>query len=206
MPPTPTPLPPAASRNNRPHQFEQHQFQTIVLHVDTTTSSLIITENPQAQPPPATARSTPRANVPKCVQHRSATATIRAHPPQQQQQPQKRQQPQHTKSMSHRITPMKREKKTTQTLSIVVGGFIVCWLPFFVYYLLTPFLPHEHVSGNVTNCLTWLGWFNSAMNPFIYAFYSIDFRAAFWRLTFQRVCSGSFRAPYSSNAMSIRVK
>lgn len=27
------------------------------------------------------------------------------------------------------------------------------------------------------------GWINSAINPFIYAFYSADFRLAFWRLT-----------------------
>lgn len=110
----------------------------------------------------------------------------------------------HHKSLSNRISSLKRENKTTQTLSIVVGGFIVCWLPFFVYYLITPFLPHESVSGNLTNCLTWLGWFNSAMNPFIYAFYSVDFRAAFWRLTFRRFFKNSIKAPYSSNAISIR--
>lgn len=108
------------------------------------------------------------------------------------------------KSLSNRISSLKRENKTTQTLSIVVGGFIVCWLPFFVCYLITPFLPHNSVSGKVAGGLTWLGWFNSAMNPFIYAFYSVDFRAAFWRLTFRRFFKNSVRAPYSSNAMSIR--
>lgn len=110
----------------------------------------------------------------------------------------------HHKSLSNKISSLKRENKTTQTLSIVVGGFIVCWLPFFIYYLITPFIPHKAVSANLTNCLTWLGWFNSAMNPFIYAFYSVDFRAAFWRLTFRRFFKNSLRAPYSSNAISIR--
>lgn len=110
----------------------------------------------------------------------------------------------HQKSLSNRISSLKRENKTTQTLSIVVGGFIVCWLPFFVYYLITPFLPHESISATLTNCLTWLGWFNSAMNPFIYAFYSVDFRSAFWRLTFRRFFKNSLKAPYSSNALSIR--
>lgn len=110
----------------------------------------------------------------------------------------------HHKSLSNRISSLKRENKTTQTLSIVVGGFIVCWLPFFVCYLITPFLPQHSVSGELAGGLTWLGWFNSAMNPFIYAFYSVDFRAAFWRLTFRRFFKNSVRAPYSSNAMSIR--
>lgn len=110
----------------------------------------------------------------------------------------------HHKSLSNRILTLKRENKTTQTLSIVVGGFIVCWLPFFVCYLITPFLPNKSINKTLSTILIWLGWFNSAMNPFIYAFYSVDFRAAFWRLTFRRFCKNSTKAPYSSNIMSIR--
>lgn len=110
----------------------------------------------------------------------------------------------HYKSISNRILSLKRENKTTQTLSIVVGGFIVCWLPFFVCYLITPFLPSKSISSTLSTILTWLGWFNSAMNPFIYAFYSVDFRAAFWRLTLRRFFKDSTKAPYSSNIMSIK--
>lgn len=50
-----------------------------------------------------------------------------------------------------------------------------------------PFYPNLKVSM-VQNILTWIGWLNSALNPFIYAFYSEDFRAAFYRLTFRRFC------------------
>lgn len=107
----------------------------------------------------------------------------------------------HHKSLSNRILSLKRENKTTQTLSIVVGGFIFCWLPFFSCYIIAPFLP---VSKTLSTILTWLGWINSGMNPFIYAFYSVDFRAAFWRLTFRRFFEGSTKAPYPSNAMSIK--
>lgn len=82
-----------------------------------------------------------------------------------------------------RVSSFRRETKTAQTLSIVVGGFIACWLPFFIYYIITPFLPTSHVSKVLMAYLTWLGWINSAINPFIYAFYSPDFRIAFWRLT-----------------------
>lgn len=92
---------------------------------------------------------------------------------------------------SHRVSSLRRETKTAQTLSIVVGGFIACWLPFFVYYLLTPFLPSEDSASKdklnlIMAYLTWLGWINSAINPFIYAFYSPDFRIAFARLTVKR--------------------
>lgn len=109
-----------------------------------------------------------------------------------------------TKSLSNRISSLKKETKTTQTLSIVVGGFIACWLPFFVNYLITPFLDEDQVSSTLAKVLTWLGWFNSAINPFIYAFYSVDFRAAFWRLTCKRFFSSSSKPQFPTNTMSIR--
>lgn len=87
---------------------------------------------------------------------------------------------------NNRVSSLRRETKTAQTLSLVVGGFVACWLPFFLYYLLTPFIPNVYVNPVLMYILTWLGWFNSAINPFIYAFYSPDFRLAFWRLTLKK--------------------
>ncbi|PZC74823.1 octopamine receptor 1 [Helicoverpa armigera] len=87
---------------------------------------------------------------------------------------------------NNRVSSLRRETKTAQTLSLVVGGFVACWLPFFLYYLLTPFIPTNYVNPVLMYILTWLGWFNSAINPFIYAFYSPDFRVAFWRLTIRK--------------------
>ncbi|BFF89041.1 tyramine/octopamine receptor [Drosophila madeirensis] len=109
-----------------------------------------------------------------------------------------------SKSLSNRITSLKKETKTTQTLSIVVGGFIACWLPFFINYLITPFLAEHQASQMLAKALTWLGWFNSAINPFIYAFYSVDFRAAFWRLTCKRFFSSDQKPQFPTNTMSIR--
>lgn len=108
------------------------------------------------------------------------------------------------KSVSTRITSMKRENKTTKTLSIVVGGFIACWLPFFVVYLITPFLGHDSIREGVKVFLTWLGWFNSLMNPLVYCAWSPDFRQAFWRLTLRRCFKNARRPPYGNSAMSIR--
>ncbi|KAL4708596.1 hypothetical protein ACJJTC_014204 [Scirpophaga incertulas] len=87
---------------------------------------------------------------------------------------------------NNRVSSLRRETKTAQTLSLVVGGFVACWLPFFLYYLLTPFIPSGYVNPVLMYVMTWLGWFNSAINPFIYAFYSPDFRLAFWRLTIKK--------------------
>lgn len=45
-----------------------------------------------------------------------------------------------SKSLSTRISSLKRESKTTRTLSIVMFTFIACWLPFFIQYLLVSVL------------------------------------------------------------------
>ncbi|KAJ8917777.1 hypothetical protein NQ315_010683 [Exocentrus adspersus] len=96
-----------------------------------------------------------------------------------------------------RVSSFRRETKTAQTLSIVMGGFIACWLPFFIFYVLTPFIKINEVNLLIMHYFTWLGWINSAINPFIYAFYSPDFRIAFWRLTVKHF-SRSRRADFAS--------
>ncbi|XP_076265287.1 putative G-protein coupled receptor No18 isoform X2 [Rhynchophorus ferrugineus] len=95
-----------------------------------------------------------------------------------------------------RVSSFRRETKTAQTLSIVMGGFILCWLPFFIFYLLTPFIQQNNVNQLIMQCCTWLGWINSAINPFIYAFYSPDFRIAFWRLTVKHFKRGTYNREF----------
>ena len=75
-----------------------------------------------------------------------------------------------------------KEQKTAKTLAVVVGGFILFWLPFFIMYVIPP----ETLSFNAqtVTLITWLGYFNSVINPFIYAYCSKQFRMAFWNITF----------------------
>ncbi|XP_041346579.1 D(1) dopamine receptor-like [Pyrgilauda ruficollis] len=74
---------------------------------------------------------------------------------------------------------LKKETKVLQTLFIIMGVFVCCWLPFFVLNCLEPFCdPEPCVSRAVLSTFTWLGWANSALNPIIYAF-NAEFRGAF---------------------------
>ncbi|XP_015914699.1 probable G-protein coupled receptor No18 [Parasteatoda tepidariorum] len=79
-----------------------------------------------------------------------------------------------------------RERRVAKSLSVVVGGFIICWLPFFTVYLIEPFCQSCVFHPTLTACLVWLGWVNSAINPFIYALNNNDFKKAFLRLTIDK--------------------
>ena len=76
---------------------------------------------------------------------------------------------------------LNREKKAAKTVGIIVGCFIICWLPFFSVYLLGAFCS-ECTPPLVFTIFFWLGYCNSAINPCLYALCSKDFRYAFKKL------------------------
>ncbi|XP_076330588.1 tyramine receptor 1-like [Tachypleus tridentatus] len=84
-----------------------------------------------------------------------------------------------------RKAAFQRERRVAKSLSVVVGGFVLCWLPFFILYVIRPFCAYE-IPQELSSCLVWLGWVNSAINPFIYALNNTDYKKAFARLTIDK--------------------
>ncbi|XP_014636542.1 PREDICTED: trace amine-associated receptor 7a-like [Ceratotherium simum simum] len=80
-------------------------------------------------------------------------------------------------SDSYKDRVAKRERKAAKTLGFAVTAFLISWLPYFIDSVIDAFL------GFVTptymyEILVWVAYYNSAMNPLIYAFFYPWFRKA----------------------------
>ncbi|XP_041050616.1 D(1B) dopamine receptor [Carcharodon carcharias] len=81
----------------------------------------------------------------------------------------------------------KKETQVLKTLSIIMGVFVCCWLPFFILNCIVPFCDRSSpasssnlpcVSETTFDIFVWFGWANSTLNPVVYAF-NAEFRKAF---------------------------
>ncbi|XP_032824657.2 5-hydroxytryptamine receptor 1A-like [Petromyzon marinus] len=144
-------------------------------------------------------------------QHQQRPADEPHHHHQQQQQLESNQQPpDHQKTLGpsqdlqakqamdraqmHRMrSAMARERKAVKTLGIIMGSFVLCWLPFFVVALVVPFCgPPCELPPILMALITWLGYSNSLLNPVIYAYFNRDFQNAFKKIARCRCCRGRY--------------
>ncbi|XP_070819037.1 histamine receptor H2a [Chaetodon trifascialis] len=76
-----------------------------------------------------------------------------------------------------------REHKATVTLAAVIGAFVVCWLPYFILFTVLGLKEHPDPSTVPEYPIVlWLGYANSALNPFLYGALNRDFRSAYAHL------------------------
>lgn len=107
------------------------------------------------------------------------------------------------RNVGKKLSKLAKERKAAKTLGIVVGVFIACWLPFFIFNILVAFCGSQCNHVLLFQVFTWLGWLNSAMNPVIYACWSRDFRRAFRRV----LCSWvEFVCPYDGAIIARKLK
>ncbi|KAM9339673.1 trace amine-associated receptor 1-like [Symphorus nematophorus] len=85
----------------------------------------------------------------------------------------------------------KMQRKATKTLAIVMGVFLICWTPYFLCWTFNP-LTNYKIPVPVLSAFTWLGWSNSLLNPFIYAFFYSWFRSAFRMIISGKIFQGDF--------------
>ncbi|XP_012786869.2 D(1B) dopamine receptor [Ochotona princeps] len=85
---------------------------------------------------------------------------------------------------------IRKETKVLKTLSVIMGVFVCCWLPFFILNCTVPFCGGNPtgqragfpcVSETTFDVFVWFGWANSSLNPVIYAC-NADFRRVFAQL------------------------
>nr|XP_055042949.1 trace amine-associated receptor 4-like [Misgurnus anguillicaudatus] len=80
-----------------------------------------------------------------------------------------------------------RERKAATTLTIVMGVFLLCWLPYFTVTVIGPFLSFV-TPADVFEVLVWFAYFNSTCNPLIYGFFYPRFQKAFKTLISTYIC------------------
>lgn len=87
------------------------------------------------------------------------------------------------------------EHKAVKIIAVVMGSFVVCWVPYFTMFTFGP-LCNWNISDLLYNIVLWLGYINSLINPLVYALMNREFRRAFKTILscarWNTKCIGSF--------------
>ncbi|XP_045104378.1 5-hydroxytryptamine receptor 1-like [Portunus trituberculatus] len=73
---------------------------------------------------------------------------------------------------------LKREMKAVYTLLNIVVIFLLCWVPFYILFVLSAWFPTLFPTWYVTFSY-WMAYINSAVNPILYPLSSPEFRQAY---------------------------
>ena len=86
------------------------------------------------------------------------------------------------------------DHKAAITLGIIMGVFLLCWTPFFTINIIGAFCK-TCIPPAAFSAFTWLGYFNSTLNPLIYSIFNQEFRVAFKHVLSRTCCLPRRRRP-----------
>ena len=82
------------------------------------------------------------------------------------------------------------ECKAAKILGIVLGAYIVCWMPFFINSIIDTYTGFSTPAA-IFEANVWLGYFNSTLNPIIYALFYPSFKKCFHCIITMKIFSSN---------------